>query len=95
MAPASSYSRPLTTDVLTAEGVRLNARATSAPEYPNWSIARTQKIDLARDTFLPLPGKVNMLESRSKYPATISRTFSKELIYVCFGTDVHGAGGDD
>jgi hypothetical protein len=60
-----------TTDLLTAEGVRLNARATSAPEYPNRSIARTQKIDLARETFLPLPGKVHMLESRSKYPAQI------------------------
>jgi hypothetical protein len=57
--------------LLTAEGVRLNARATSAPEYPNRSIARTQKIDLARETFLPLPGQVNMLESRLKYPAQI------------------------
>ena len=39
--------------------VRLNARATSAPEHPNRSIARTQKTDLARETFLPLLGKVN------------------------------------
>jgi len=69
MAPAISSYRPLTTGLLTAEGVRLNDRATSAPEYPNRSIVRTQKIDLARETFLPLPCKVNMFESRSKYPA--------------------------
>ena len=34
-------------------------------------MAITQKVDLTRETFLPLPGKVNMLESRSKYPAHI------------------------
>jgi len=68
---ASASFRPLTTDFLTAEGVRYNAQATSAPEYPNRSIVRTQKIDPVRETFLRLPGKGHMLESRLKYPAHI------------------------
>jgi hypothetical protein len=51
---ARPSSRPRTNNLLTAEGVRLNLRATSAALSLNWSTARQQTIARAREILLCL-----------------------------------------